>query len=421
MITRHRVFLFHILCCVAAIHGILLDTNDAETCDLLCVQCNASAVFENGHCDCNFADSDKVSGAECIQRIQKEVEAVELNMLSEDLTDEERDVRSVSKYRRRLRPGDAEKVAQYFINGGPATGHSHFVRAFSAAGDSAGSAINSFSGVVDESNPEGGFHDAPLTSPVSSNTCDTPLYMVSESESHARHMQGAETYPPILRAMNPALTYPTSGLYDPMSPLVSLIHPQPLHPLIRAATLPTHILHRILHPRVYHPVYHHGIVRSPEFQPDTSDTASVGQPYKNDDDFTTSNLPIANANKLVEKHVEGTLPQYVASPPWYSPMQNQLFPYPCNCPFESPALTTSSPVNPYIVQLVPFSQDIWDPFFMSNSQSSYKNNVNTEQKSRALTTDKAVQFKEEVEKSDDKTRDNTPEEKTTEKNRADKL
>ncbi|XP_011876044.1 PREDICTED: uncharacterized protein LOC105566563 isoform X2 [Vollenhovia emeryi] len=346
MITRHRVFLFHILCCVAAIHGILLDTNDAETCDLLCVQCNASAVFENGHCDCNFADSDKVSGAECIQRIQKEVEAVELNMLSEDLTDEERDVRSVSKYRRRLRP---------------------------------------------------------------------------ESESHARHMQGAETYPPILRAMNPALTYPTSGLYDPMSPLVSLIHPQPLHPLIRAATLPTHILHRILHPRVYHPVYHHGIVRSPEFQPDTSDTASVGQPYKNDDDFTTSNLPIANANKLVEKHVEGTLPQYVASPPWYSPMQNQLFPYPCNCPFESPALTTSSPVNPYIVQLVPFSQDIWDPFFMSNSQSSYKNNVNTEQKSRALTTDKAVQFKEEVEKSDDKTRDNTPEEKTTEKNRADKL
>lgn len=38
------------------IHGILLDANDAETCNLLCVQCNASAVFANDHCECNFAD-----------------------------------------------------------------------------------------------------------------------------------------------------------------------------------------------------------------------------------------------------------------------------------------------------------------------------------------------------------------------------
>lgn len=42
------------------IHGILLDANDAETCNLLCVQCNASAVFANDHCECNSADdSDK--------------------------------------------------------------------------------------------------------------------------------------------------------------------------------------------------------------------------------------------------------------------------------------------------------------------------------------------------------------------------
>lgn len=45
------------------------------------------------------------SGAECIQQIQKEIQAIELNMLSEDLTDEERNVRSILKYRRRLRPG----------------------------------------------------------------------------------------------------------------------------------------------------------------------------------------------------------------------------------------------------------------------------------------------------------------------------
>lgn len=43
----------------AAIHGILLDANDAETCNLLCIQCNASAVFANGHCECNFADDSE--------------------------------------------------------------------------------------------------------------------------------------------------------------------------------------------------------------------------------------------------------------------------------------------------------------------------------------------------------------------------
>lgn len=45
------------------------------------------------------------SDAECIQRIQREIQAIELNMLSEDPTDEERNVRSILKYRRRLRPG----------------------------------------------------------------------------------------------------------------------------------------------------------------------------------------------------------------------------------------------------------------------------------------------------------------------------
>lgn len=44
----------------ATIHGFLLDANDAETCNLLCIQCNATAVFANDRCECNFADdSDK--------------------------------------------------------------------------------------------------------------------------------------------------------------------------------------------------------------------------------------------------------------------------------------------------------------------------------------------------------------------------
>lgn len=156
-------------------------------------------------------------------------------------------------------------MAQYFINGGPAAGHSHFIRAFNVAYDSADSATNSFSGVVDKSNPENEFHGVPLTSPVSSNTCDSPLYMVSESAPYASPtMQGVETYP-ILRTVNPAISYSTNGLYDMMSPLGSVLHPREPHlhnPLIRAMTLPAHILHHVLHPRMYRPVYHRGIVRS---------------------------------------------------------------------------------------------------------------------------------------------------------------
>lgn len=150
-------------------------------------------------------------------------------------------------------------MAQYFIDGGPAAGHSHFVRAF----NSADSATNSFSGVVDKSNPEDGFHGASLTNPISWNTYDSPLYMVSESAPYASPtMQGAE-YLPILRAVNPGSTYPTNELYEPMIPL-GAIHPHGLpHALMRAVTLPGHILHHVLHPRVYHrPLYHRGIVRS---------------------------------------------------------------------------------------------------------------------------------------------------------------
>lgn len=49
-----------------------------------------------------------ILGAECIQRIQREIEAIDLNILSEDSTDEERGVRSILKSRRRLRVGKIE-------------------------------------------------------------------------------------------------------------------------------------------------------------------------------------------------------------------------------------------------------------------------------------------------------------------------
>lgn len=47
----------------------------------------------------NFAE------AECIQRLQREIQAIDLNTISEDLTDEERSIRSILKSRRRLRMG----------------------------------------------------------------------------------------------------------------------------------------------------------------------------------------------------------------------------------------------------------------------------------------------------------------------------
>ncbi|XP_026825875.1 uncharacterized protein LOC105285909 isoform X2 [Ooceraea biroi] len=101
--NRHQfLLLIHILCYAAIIHGILLDTNDAEICNLLCEQCNASAVFSDDYCECNFSD-DNDEGTECIQRLQREIQTIDLNVLSDDLTDEERSVRSILKSRRRLR------------------------------------------------------------------------------------------------------------------------------------------------------------------------------------------------------------------------------------------------------------------------------------------------------------------------------
>ncbi|XP_077274745.1 uncharacterized protein LOC143904186 isoform X1 [Temnothorax americanus] len=406
MISRHQFFLLiHILCCAMTIHGILLNANDAATCNLLCVQCNATAVFANGHCECNFDEgSDEVSGSKCLHRIQKEIQAIELNMLSEDLTDEERNVRSILKYRRRLRPGDAEKVAQYFINGGPAAGHSHFVRAFNAAYDSADSATNSFSGVVDKSNPEDGFHGVSLTSPVSSNTCDSPLYMVSESAPYVSSiMHGAEMYPPILRATNPAITYPTTGLYDPFVQSPLPIH----HALVRAVTLPAHVLHHVLHPRLYH--HHRGIVRSTNLPSDTSDTGIVGQPICENNDDSTSNLPTArnNANKLAEQNVGFNAPsQY----PYITHAEQPTLYHLPHTSYYSPLMNMLHPISGYVFQ--PVSQYTPpDPLTSaSNPQSSCGNYANTEQRS-VLTTDKAVYSNDETEKSDDATRNISKEEK----------
>ncbi|XP_029161682.1 uncharacterized protein LOC114933323 [Nylanderia fulva] len=108
MAVRHRVLwlivtLYYI---ATTAHCTLLNINDAESCDLLCKQCNTSAVFTDDRCECNLSDNND-KGAECIQRIQREIEAIDLNILSEDSTDEERGVRSILKSRHRLRMEEA--------------------------------------------------------------------------------------------------------------------------------------------------------------------------------------------------------------------------------------------------------------------------------------------------------------------------
>ncbi|KAL6439170.1 hypothetical protein ACFW04_003838 [Cataglyphis niger] len=104
MAVRHRIqwLIIHIVYCVAIVQSTLLDINDAESCDLLCAQCNASAVFAHDRCECNSSDNNDKE-VECIQRIQREIQTIDLNTLSEDLTDEERAVRSIITSRRRLR------------------------------------------------------------------------------------------------------------------------------------------------------------------------------------------------------------------------------------------------------------------------------------------------------------------------------
>lgn len=43
---------------VVMVHSTLLDINDAESCDLLCKQCNVSAIIANDRCECNFSNNN---------------------------------------------------------------------------------------------------------------------------------------------------------------------------------------------------------------------------------------------------------------------------------------------------------------------------------------------------------------------------
>lgn len=165
-------------------------------------------------------------------------------------------------------------MAQYFINGGPAAGHSHFINAFNAAYGSADSTTNSFSGIppLDGNSPEDEFHgEKPLNSAISWNTYNSPLYMVPDAGSCPYPaMPGIET--PIVGMINPVLSYVANGLYDATNPSVgSVLHPyrqkhglHAHHNLHRTNGLPGQILYNLFYHRLshHHPVHYGGFRNS---------------------------------------------------------------------------------------------------------------------------------------------------------------
>ncbi|XP_070170061.1 uncharacterized protein [Polyergus mexicanus] len=395
MAVRHRIrWLIYIVYCVAIVQSTLLGINDIKSCDLLCKQCNASAIFAYDRCECNFSDNND-KGAECIQRIQREIQTIDLNTLSEDLTDEERDVRSILTSRRRLRMGDADKVAQYFISGGPTAGHSHFIKAFNAAYNSADFATNSFSGILDGNSPENEFHgEKPLNSAISWNTCDSPLYMVPDTGSCAHPaVSGVET--PIVGMINPALSYPAHGLYA-TNPLVgSIIHPY-RHGLPSHHTLhnfPGGILSNLFghhHWPHHHPVYHGSFIRNSNNINPVSADQSAGE---NDSSTAFKDFPIArsNADKSVDQNIVGNPTYMFNANPVYQPSQYRLSSAPYQyTSYHNPLINVLHPAtNGYIIQpeyIPQYMHDTSHPLISAFNPNSYcTNNVNAEHKNEMST------------------------------------
>ncbi|XP_020281973.1 uncharacterized protein LOC109853855 isoform X2 [Pseudomyrmex gracilis] len=272
---------------------------------------------------------------ECVKRLQRESETVDLNILPEDLTDEKRDVRSL-KSKHRLRTGDAEKVAQYFNNGGPMAGHSHFVKAFNTiAQDSTDHAINSFSDVNKNNiKSESEFLSVPIISANYRDSWKSPLSVVPEAAS-----PDVETY----STNHPIFDYPTTnGLYDTLMgvPHHTRHHSHHLHrnPLLRALNLPKHILHNLLGHHVHHyhyyPAHHrrNALVRSTNNQ----DTVAASNPMSDNSQYDAEMSPISDINTTHQPM------QYYYQPDtgyYYTPYSNPLMnPYPLN--YYSPSFHT---------------------------------------------------------------------------------
>lgn len=126
--------------------------------------------------------------------------------------------------KKHLRKGDADRVASYFLNGGPLVGHSHFVGA---------------------ANPNCDSNDA--NNLVGIGTPHVPAY-VPEAPPVYPYTYGSP-YSPIVGQPNPTVAQSTNNWQSPFNNLVgSVLHPHPNNPglpsiphmLLRTASLPFH-------------------------------------------------------------------------------------------------------------------------------------------------------------------------------------
>ncbi|XP_072765616.1 uncharacterized protein [Anoplolepis gracilipes] len=370
MAIRHQIlWLIHTLYCVAIIQSTLLDINDAKFCDLLCKQCNGSAVMTDNCCECNFPDNyDKVK---CIKHIEREIQAVDLNILSEDLMDEERAIRCILKSRHRLKM------------------------------DILGNSL------------ESEFHGKkPLNSAISWHTCGYQLYIVPETELYT-HPAVSNVETPIIGMTNPALSYQANRLYDATNPLVgSIIHPRkPGHGLFhhthRTGSLSEQILYNLFHPhRRYHhyPGHRGSFFRSSNAKPvDPNVVSFLGSPE-------------AALYSIQRSHIFSTNRVY-------EPQQYQHFNIPYQyTSYHNPLINKRYPVtNKYTVQPEYNPQyGISDPLISLSDPNclihSSTNNVNAKQNDE-ISTDKIVQSNNEAEQSNNVTETNiSKEENKTENN-----
>ncbi|XP_032662930.1 uncharacterized protein LOC116840390 isoform X2 [Odontomachus brunneus] len=403
------------------IHGILVDISDDEICSILCKECDASAVLVNNQCECNFNDDNE----ECIQRLQREIQTIDLNALSDDFTNEERSSRAAFKPRRRLRIGDARKVVEYFTNGGVSAGHSHFLRGSDAICDNTNSATNSVSGTIRQSNTEDELYLP--TSALSGNIYKShnfPLHILPGAVATILDpgISSTKTYAPILGIVRPTFDYLANRLY-PTDPVldsnVHLLrnrgHKSPSHVLLQTLALPLHTVHNLAARRYfpyYPPMYHNPIGKNSYPRQENSPiTPLVGQPYGNNNDFdhetsNDSSITRNNADESVQGNVASTR----------AARMNALFPLmqyrhlfsPLEyIPYYSPLLY--SPFDEYVAPAASHNfQRISDSTLTStqNSNSYYINNANTERRDEVLTTvtdETAYSNDEQAKKTDDAT------------------
>ncbi|GAB1866461.1 hypothetical protein CAJAP_07540 [Camponotus japonicus] len=361
MTVRHRIlWLIHILCYVAIVHSTLLDINDAESCDLLCKQCNVSAIFANDRCECNvFNNNDKE--AECIQRIQREIQAIDLNTLSEDLTDEERDIRSLLKSRRRLRMGSCPYPTMPGVET-PVVGMVNPIVSYAA----------------------NGLYDA--TSPL-----------VGSILHPYRHAHGSPVHHNFHRRNLPGqMLYNLFGHHR-------LFHPYPVH----------------------HGGFRNSNHENPESigQPtESDDTSTIFKDVpiaRNNAAKSVEQNAVTNFLGPAEPaHYPIQTPYIVSANTVYQPMEYQHF----NVPYQytsypNPLINLLHP-NEYIVQpeyIPQYVPGISDPLISASNPNSYCINTNTEQKDQ-VSTDKIVHSNNEAKQSSNTTKNNISEkENKTEK------